>query len=92
MGGLGLAFILIALVPLVAGIWTAVDASKFPDWAFESANSSKTLWIVLPVVGVLLCGLVALVAAIVWFTSVKPRVLAAAGRPGGAPPPPPHWN
>ena len=74
---------LFSIVPLVLGIWTAVDASHFPDVAFQRVGTSKTLWIVLPLVGIVVCGLVTIVAAIVWFSSYKPRVEAAAAQ-GGA--------
>jgi hypothetical protein len=74
---------LLGLVPLLLGILTAVDASRLPDSAFERSGTSKTLWIVLPIAGVVACGLVAVVAAIVWFTSTKSRVVQAAE--GGAP-------
>ena len=87
LGGLELLFVLgFVVVPLVLGIWAAVDASKYPDWAFERAGTSKTLWIVLPIVGMLACGIVAIVAAIVWFSSTKQKVQASAG--GYLPPPP----
>jgi hypothetical protein len=65
------------IVPLVFGVWTAVDASRRPDWAFERAGTSKTLWVVLPLVGVLLCGVVAIVSALVWFFKTRGRVDAA---------------
>lgn len=79
----------LAVVPLGLGIWVAVDASRQPEGAFEAAGTSKTLWIVLPIVGVVACGIVALVAALVWFSSTRARVLAAAGgSPSGGPPPP----
>jgi hypothetical protein len=65
----------------VLGIWVAVDAGSLPDWAFERAGTSKTLWIVLPIVGVVACGVVTIVAAIVWFSSVKSRVVSTARGP-----------
>ena len=43
---------LFGVVPLVLGIWVAIDASRLPDAAFEHAGTSKTLWIVLPLVGI----------------------------------------
>ena len=67
------------IVPLVLGILVAVDASKYPEAAYERAHTSKTLWIVLPIVGIVACGVVTIIAAIVWYSSYKPRVVAAAG-------------
>lgn len=69
-------------------IWAAVDASSYPDWAFDAAGTTKTLWIVLPIVGVFVC-FVGLAAVALWFGSFRPRVRDAAGRaPGAAPPRP----
>ncbi|MGH8978399.1 MAG: hypothetical protein ACRDV7_10025 [Acidimicrobiia bacterium] len=38
----------------------------------------------LPIVGMFLCGIVTIVAAIMWFTSYRPRVVEAAAA-GGTP-------
>jgi hypothetical protein len=72
--------ILIVLVVLLIptlGIWVAVDAGTKPQWAFERSAQNKTLWIVLPLVGIFLCGVVTVVAAIIWFASIRPKVVAA---------------
>ena len=74
MGVIGL----LGIVPLVLGIWVALDASRFPDRAFERADTSETLWIVLPIVGVVACGIVSVVAAIVWFSSYRSKIVKAA--------------
>jgi hypothetical protein len=74
-----------ALVPFVLGILTAVDASRLPDWAFERAGTSKTLWIVLPLISLFACFFGAVVVAIVWFAGPRNRVAAAAA--GQLPPP-----
>ena len=82
MGPTELGFIgvvgLLGILPLVLGIWVAIDASRFPDTAFERADTSKTLWIVLPIVGVVACGIVSVVAAIVWFSSYRSKIVKAA--------------
>jgi hypothetical protein len=65
------------LIPLVLGIWVAVDAGGKPNDAFERAGTSKTLWIVLPLVSIFLC-VVAIVVAIIWFAAIRPKVIAAA--------------
>ena len=75
-------FMLLAVVPLVLGVLVAIDASRYPDWAFERAGTAKTLWIVLPIVSIFVCGPVAIVAAIVWYSSFRRRVIDAAQ--GGA--------
>lgn len=93
-------FIIVGLVWLALGIVVAVDANKYPAEAFRATGSSRTTWQVWPVVGGLLCGIVALVMAIIWFSSKKAAVAAAASGGGGSswdggygsggyPPPPP---
>jgi hypothetical protein len=77
MGSVELLILAMFIVPVVLGVSAAVSASKLPDAAFERAGTSKTLWIVLPIVGVFVCGLVAIVASIIWFSSTKPKVVAA---------------
>ncbi len=77
IGPPGLLLLLVVLVPLIPGLVTTIDVSSRPDWAFERAGTSKTLWVVLPIAG-LVFGVVTIVAAIVWFTTVRPRVVAAA--------------
>ncbi len=69
---------LMAIVPLVLAIVVAVDASRLPETAFERAGTSKTLWIVLPIVGIFTCGIITIVAAILWFATFKPKVARAA--------------
>jgi hypothetical protein len=64
------------LIPLILGIWVAVDASSKPDAAFERAGTSKTLWIVLPLVGIFVC-VMSIIVAIIWFTAIRPKVVAA---------------
>ena len=77
-----LLIVLFLLMPALA-IWVAIDASGKPPWAFERAGQNKTLWIVLPLVGVFFCGIVTIVVAIIWFASIRPKVVAAAS--GGFP-------
>jgi hypothetical protein len=77
------AIAVLAVVPLVLGLIVAIDASRFPDSAFERAGTAKTLWIVLPIASIFVCGPVAIVAAIVWYSSFRRRVIDAAQ--GGAP-------
>ena len=76
-------FMVFAVLPFVLGLLVAIDASRYPDWAFERAGTAKTLWIVLPIVSIFVCGPVAIVAAIVWYSSSRRRVIDAAQ--GGAP-------
>ena len=76
---------IIGTLVLIFVIWALVDAATKPTWAWEAAGQNKTLIVVLLVVGIF-CGIVGLVTGIVWFASIRPKVLAAA-QGGGAPPP-----
>jgi hypothetical protein len=82
---------------IALGIIVAVDAGKYPDWAFTQAGSRKSTWQIWPIVLAVLCGLGTLIMLIIWFASKKPAIerIAAAGGPQygygapgyGAPPP-----
>jgi hypothetical protein len=83
LGGPELLIIGILLVNLVALafiIWGAVDASSQPDWAWQQTGRSKVVWIVVPLVSLVVCGLVGLVMVIVYFTSIRPELRRAQGR------------
>jgi hypothetical protein len=92
----------IAFVFLGVPIWAIVDAARRPKWQYQATGQSKVLWIVLPAVGLFLCGPVSVVAAIVYFASVRPKLARAqpygdtwsygyGDRYGyGSPPPPPR--
>jgi Protein of unknown function (DUF2516) len=76
--------LIISIVVLVIVVIALIDAASRPAWAWEQAGQNKTLWIVLFAVGIF-CGLVGLVAAVIYATSIRPRVVAAQGSP-----PPPY--
>jgi hypothetical protein len=86
-GGAGIAvFGVLFLVWIGLAIWMIVDVNKYESWAFQQAGTSKALWITLPIVGALICGLLTLISLIVWNSSYKKKVQAAqAGTPMGAP-------
>ena len=68
---------------------TAVDASKYPDWAFQQAGTSKFVWQILPIVLLFLCGIAGGVMGLIWFSSSAMQCAPAAGGPRltyGAPP------
>jgi hypothetical protein len=80
-----LAFIGIGLGSLVVAIMTVVDASKYPDWAFQQTGSSKFVWQVIPIILIFVCGIAGGVMGLVWYTSKRDEVSRAA-RVGGPPP------
>jgi hypothetical protein len=67
---------IVLLIPLV-GIAAAIDALAKPSRDFERAGQSKTLWVLLPLLGIFLFGIVAIVAAVLWFASIRPKVVEA---------------
>lgn len=89
--------LLFDLAVLALGIYVAVDAGRYPEWAYERLGSRRINWQVWPVLGGLFCGIVAIVFAVLWLTSKRRDVAAAASgggpdggspRGGGWPPPP----
>ena len=78
-------YLVISLALLVLGIWVAIDASKYPEWAFKRAGTQKWVYQVLAPIGGLFCGIIAIVVSIMWFSSKKAQVEAAANSGGAAP-------
>jgi hypothetical protein len=79
-----LVILVVAFFFLVVPIAAAIDAGSRPEWAFENVGTSKTLWVALPLIGALLCGIVGLIAGIMWFASYRAQVIAAQQRGVGA--------
>jgi len=103
VGFFGLFFVL-GIGSLVLSIMTAVNASKYPDWAFQQAGTSKFVWQILPIILIFVCGIAGGVLGIIWYSGTRDQVERAAragGSPYGyAPPlqpqgygaPPPNWG
>jgi hypothetical protein len=72
--GLAVVLLLLLITFAIPGlcIRAAVDAASQPEWAFEAVGTTKTLWMVSPIVGIFVC-FVGIIAAIPWFTNYKPR-------------------
>jgi hypothetical protein len=73
--------VIVGAVTLILAVFVAVDASKYPDWAFERAGTSKTFWIVVPLVLSLFCGVVSLGVSLFWLFSKKTEIEANASVP-----------
>ena len=92
-GGIFFGFLIIGIGSLVIAIMTAVDASKYPDWAFERAGTSKFVWQILPIVLLFVCGIAGGILGMIWYSSKRGEVESAARAGGslpygyGAPPP-----
>jgi hypothetical protein len=88
-GGIFIVFLVIGLAfsigSLVIAIMAVVDASKYPDWAFEQAGTTKFIWQVLPIVLLFLCGLAGGIMGLIWYSSKRDAVARAAQTGGGAP-------
>jgi hypothetical protein len=63
-------FALFFIVLLAMPLYCVIDAAMRSSTSFESADSNKTLWIVLPLV-------FGFVAAIVYLVAVRPKVIVA---------------
>ena len=87
-------FFVLGIGTLVISIMTTVDASKYPEWAFEQTGTSKFVWQILPLVFIFVCGLGGAIMGLIWFTSKRDAVAAAArgGPPPGYGAPPPGWG
>ena len=62
------------IVPLIGGI----DALTKPDAVWQRAGENKLLWGLGQLLGALFCGVVGLVFAIIYWASIRPKVIAAA--------------
>ncbi|HEV8295811.1 MAG TPA: DUF2516 family protein [Acidimicrobiales bacterium] len=76
---LTLIFVVLVIVAIVAvfyalPIWTIVDAARRPDWQFQLTGTNKTVWIVLAIVGMVVCAPVGLVSGIIYLASVRPKL------------------
>lgn len=72
--------LLVELVALGLVVWGAVDAANQPDWAWQQTGRSRIVWIVLPLVSLVVCGIVGIVMVVVYFTSIRPELRRAQGR------------
>ena len=97
MGGFVIVpFLVLGIGSIVVVVMTAVDASKYPDWAFQQAGTTKFTWQIIPIVLLFLCGIAGGVMGLIWYTSKREAVAraAAGGAPYGygTPPAIPHKN
>jgi hypothetical protein len=68
----------VGIAAFAVSIWAIVDAATQPDPAWQAIGSSKALWIALIAVFTFACGIVGFVLAIVYLTSLRPRLRAVA--------------
>lgn len=70
--------LIIGPAALILAVVVVVDAAGRPDQAWQATGQSRTLWIVLPLVLLVACGIGSLVASIVYLASVRPRLARVA--------------
>src|SRR3954463_9178800 len=58
------------------GIWALVDTIRHRDDEFEAVGTSRVLWLVLLLVGLLVCQPMGLVVALIFVIRIRPKVLA----------------
>jgi hypothetical protein len=58
-------------------VWALLDAVGEPRYAWERAHQNRSLWLVLLGVGLLFCGIVGYLAAVVYFASIRDRLRLA---------------
>jgi len=50
--------LVLSLIALVISIVAIVDVVRRPNWVWQASRQNKTLWLVLNIVGLLVCGLI----------------------------------
>ena len=85
MAGIGiiLGLMVFSIGGLVLGIIECIQASGYPDWAFERAGTNKFVWQIVPIILIFACSPAAFVMYFIW-TGTRERVSAMASQ---APPP-----
>lgn len=68
--------LVIGLVSLVFAIFVIVDMARRPGWQWAQARSNKALWLTLEILCLVLLGLVSIVVGILYFSIVRPRLVA----------------
>ena len=69
----------IFFIPALVG---GIDAATKPGAQWQRAGQNQMLYVLGQLLGAFLCGIVGLVFAIIYFTSVRPQVVAAGEAPG----------
>ncbi|MBM3674611.1 MAG: hypothetical protein FJW88_06575 [Actinobacteria bacterium] len=71
-----LLFIAAGITTLVLAIVVVVDTGRHPEAVWAQAGQNRIVWIVLPLVLLVVCGVASLVVSIVYLTSIKKKLIA----------------
>jgi hypothetical protein len=77
LGPTELLIILIAAVPFVVALIGGIDAARKPANQWQRAGESQMLWVLGQLLGAFFCGVVGLAFAIIYFASIRQKVMAA---------------
>ena len=58
-------------------VWALLDAVGRPRYAWDAAGANRTMWLTLLTVGLLFCGIVGYLAAVMYFASLRRRLQLA---------------
>ena len=80
----GAGILIVGLISFVFFVFAIVDMARRPSYQWRQAGSNKALWVTLEIVTLLLLGLVSIIIGVLYFTTVRPRLVAL--ERGGQPP------
>ena len=78
-GGGSAIILVVLLVSLILAVWALIDAAIRPGDAFKAAGQNKTLWIILPIVGIVFA-ILGGVLGVVYLAVIRPKVVSAQKR------------
>ena len=78
LGPIELIIILLAAIPFIVAVVGGIDAATKPGVQWQRAGENQMLWVLGQLLGAFFCGIVGLVFAIIYFTSIRQRVIATA--------------
>lgn len=72
----GAGILIVGLISFVFFLFVIIDMARRPSYQWRQARSNKALWVTLEIVTLLLLGLVSIVIGVLYFTTVRPRLVA----------------
>lgn len=84
-GGVLAVAIVFGLVNFGLGVWSLVDMFNRPEWVWQQSGKSKGGYLAAIIIGFFICGIVCLVASIIYLASVRPVLADIQSRGYGGP-------